>query len=91
MQNEIMINKMYVGEYISNGFDNIGHEIINLFQADNGKYYIYAMSDGSISNIHDDKVKSILLVRNCGKHTLEILEIAEVLTQLTKIRKSQKE
>lgn len=91
MQNEIMINKMYVGEYISNGFDNIGHEIINLFQADNGKYYIYAMSDGSISNIHDDKVKSILLVRNCGKHTLEILAKAEGLTQLTKIRKSQKE
>ena len=91
MQNEIMINKMYVGEYISNEFDNIGHEIINLFQADNGKYYIYAMSDGSIGNIHDNKVKTILLVRNCGKHTLEILAKAEGLKQLTKIRKSQKE
>ena len=80
-----MLNKMYVGEYISNEFDNIGHEFINLFQADNGKYYIYAMPYGNISNKHDNKIKTILLVRNCGKHTLEILAKAEGLTQLTKI------
>ena len=90
MQNEIMLNKMYVGEYISNEFDNIGHEFINLFQADNGKYYIYAMPYGNISNKHDNKIKTILLVRNCGKHTLEILAKAEGLTQLTKIKNSWK-
>ena len=90
MQNEIMLNKMYVGEYISNEFDNIGHEFINLFQADNGKYYIYAMPYGNISNKHDNKIKTILLVRNCGKHTLEILAKAVGLTQLTKIKNSWK-
>lgn len=90
MTDEIMLNKMYVGEYISNEFGNLGHEIINLFQADNGKHYIYAMPYGSIHRGHNDKIKTILLVRNCGRHTLEILAKAEGLTQLTKPKSSWK-
>lgn len=44
---EIIINKMYVGAYLSEG-DNIGHEIINLYKADDGKNYIYLNSQGTI-------------------------------------------
>lgn len=42
---EIIINKMYVGGYLSEG-DNIGHEIINLYKADDGKNYIYLIHKG---------------------------------------------
>lgn len=44
----IIINKMYAGKYLETG-ENIGHEIINLFQSDNGKYYIYLNSQGTIA------------------------------------------
>lgn len=40
MSREIIINKMYVGAYLSEG-ENIGHEIINLYRVDDGKNYIY--------------------------------------------------
>ena len=33
----IVLNRMYVGNYLNN---NLGHEVINLFKADNGNYYI---------------------------------------------------
>ncbi len=34
----IVLNRMYVGKYI---FDNLGHEIINMYAADNGFHYLY--------------------------------------------------
>ncbi|MBQ5777031.1 MAG: hypothetical protein IIW06_08615 [Bacteroidaceae bacterium] len=34
----IVINRMYVGDYLS---ENLGHEVINFFKADNGRHYIY--------------------------------------------------
>ena len=36
--NVIILNRMYVGDYLG---ENIGHEVINLINPDNGdKYYI---------------------------------------------------
>ena len=36
----ILLNIMYTGKYISE-YNKIGHEIINLFKADDGNNYIY--------------------------------------------------
>ena len=33
----IVINRMYVGDYLSS---NLGHEVINMYTADNGKHYL---------------------------------------------------
>ena len=77
--NEIILNRMYVGEYLSK---NIGHEIINLFKADNGNNYIYLNPYGSMSKEHNDKIKAILLVRYGGKNTMEILAKATDLEQI---------
>ena len=32
---DIVLNRMYTGSYLSS---NLGHEVINMFQADNGKH-----------------------------------------------------
>ena len=47
MNRTIIINKMYTGKYLETG-ENIGHEIINLFKADNDRHYIYLNSQGTI-------------------------------------------
>ena len=59
---EVIINKMYVGGYLSEG-DNIGHEIINLYKADNGKNYIYLNSQGTIELSRGENSITVLLVR----------------------------
>ena len=46
---EIVISRMYSGEYLD---ANLGHEVINLFKADDGKHYIYLNHDGRYSNKH---------------------------------------
>ena len=48
MNRTIIINKMYAGKYLEAG-ENIGHEIINLFQSDSEEYYIYLNSQGTIA------------------------------------------
>ena len=48
MSKEILLNRMYSGDYLTTG-NNIGHEVINLFRCDNGKNYIYVLSDGSVA------------------------------------------
>lgn len=82
---EIILNRMYVGEYLS---QNIGHEIINLFKADNGNNYIYLNPYGSMSKEHNDKTKAILLVRYGGKNTMEILAKATDLKQIAYVKKT---
>ncbi len=79
--NEILLNKMYVGEYLKNQ-DNIGHEIINLFKADNDKNYIYVNYYGAMAKEHNNKIKTILLVRYCTDCTMEILAKAADLEQV---------
>ena len=34
----IVLNRLYAGRYLST---HLGHEVINMFQADNGKHYLY--------------------------------------------------
>lgn len=69
----IILNKMYAGSYLQN---NIGHEVINLFKADNGKNYIYVNEDG-ITSEKDNK--AVLLVRYVEEGVLEVIAKAEVM------------
>ncbi len=74
--NEIIINRMFSGEYLEDE-GNIGHEIINLYKPDNGdEYYIYLLPYGDYSNDHGSektKIDSILLVRGRTKECVEVL------------------
>ena len=59
----IVLNRMYTGSYLST---NLGHEVINMFQADNGKHYfknedvlkdlqeLYSEYDFSTAELSDD-------------------------------------
>lgn len=80
-EKEIMLNRMYVGGYLEDS-SNIGHEIINLYKADNGKNYIYVMPYGDMAQIHNDKIESILLVRGISADIFEIIGKATGLKQL---------
>lgn len=73
---EIILNKMYVGAYLSEG-DNIGHEIINLYKADDGKNYIYLNSQGTIELSHSENEITVLLVRKFASKIYKILAKAE--------------
>lgn len=42
-EKEILLNIMYNGGYLQSENQNIGHEVINLFQSDNGNNYIYVL------------------------------------------------
>lgn len=70
---EILLNRMYVGTYLE---DNIGHEVINLFKADNEKNYIYINPYGQLDKKHSD-IESILLVRGINANTVEIIAKCE--------------
>lgn len=71
----IVINRMYAGSYLAN---NLGHEVINMFQADNGKHYLYLNPTGQLSN-NAKKCDNMLLVRYVGNRTVEILAKAQNL------------
>ena len=85
---EILLNIMFTGSYLEN--NNIGHEAINLFKADNGKNYIYVLPYGTMSNIHNGKIKTILLIRRHSAKVLEILAKAEGLEQVAKVMTTRK-
>ena len=87
MAYEILLNRMYSGDFLTEG-DNIGHEVVNLFRDDKGRNFIYALPDGSVAKEHNNRIKTILLVRWIGNHTMEILAKAEELTQLILRKKS---
>ena len=86
---EILINKMYVGRYLN---DNIGHEVINLIKSDNGQNYIYVNPYGSMDKKHNNKIDTILLVRNSNiKDTFEILAQAYDLEQINFSQRKNKD
>ena len=68
----IVINRMYVGDYLTS---NLGHEIINLFLADNGCHYLYLNSNGSFSKEHKD-IDCMLMVKSGPKNCFEVIAIA---------------
>lgn len=92
---EILINRMYVGSYLENEH-NIGHEVINLLRADgevdekgDGKNYIYVQPWGTMNTEHNGKIDTIILTRNTViSGTFEVLAQAWDLEQIAKIEKS---
>lgn len=56
----------------------LGHEIINLFQDDNGHHYIYVVPWGLVGRDHTDKVGTIILARHIGNSQVEIIAKAKV-------------
>lgn len=76
----IVLNKMFVGDYC---LENIGHEIINMFQADNGHYYVYLNSTGDFARDKQGKVENVLLTRNCPiPNTVQIIGKAKVTKEI---------
>ena len=67
---------MYAGSYLST---NLGHEVINMFQADNGKHYLYLNSRGNFEE-KGKLVSHMLLVMHIGGKRVEVLALAKDLT-----------
>lgn len=75
---EILLNRMYVGEWL---IKNIGHEVINLFKADNDKNYIYVTKSGTLDKKHKE-IETVLLVQGVSANTVEIIAKAEVVESI---------
>ena len=75
----IVLNRMYAGAYLST---NLGHEVINMFQADNGKHYLYLNAKGNFDK-QGENVGYMLLVMYAGENCLEILALAKDLKPLS--------
>lgn len=72
----IVINRMYVGDYLAS---NLGHEVINLYQADNGQNYIYLNSTGDFVKAHQGKIEYMLFVKYYGIGEVEVIGMAKGL------------
>ena len=79
MSRTIILCKMYAGRYLD---DNIGHEVINLFRADNGKNYVYINDDGRIAEKYNNTVSAVLLIRYVEVGVFEVIAKAEKLEQV---------
>lgn len=75
----IVLNRMYTGSYLST---NLGHEVINMFQADNGKHYLYLNAKGNFAVEHKGQISEMLLVRYDGENKVEVLAWANGLTEV---------
>ena len=74
----IVLNRMYTGSYLST---NLGHEVINMFQADDGKHYLYLNAKGNFSTRGKD-VDIMLLVRHIGGSSVEVIRMAKNLNYI---------
>lgn len=78
MGDTIIINNTYAGNY---GFDknNLPHEMINFFRADDLNFYVYITPYGVLNDrIKKDDIKGILFVRSVGNGLVEVLAKAEI-------------
>ena len=67
---------MYVGDYLST---NLGHEVINMFQADNGDHYLYLNAYGNFGKDHSGQIGYMLLVKYHTEGMFEVIGKAEGL------------
>ena len=75
----IVINRMYVGDYLS---ENLGHEVINFFKADNGRHYIYLNATGNFAKEHENKIGYMLFVKYYDKGLVEVIGMAKGLEEV---------
>lgn len=73
LKSGIVVNRMFVGDYLTS---NLGHEIINLFQADNANHYLYLNAYGNFDKKHTDKIGTMLMVKSVGKPVVEVIGMA---------------
>ncbi|MCU4706402.1 PD-(D/E)XK nuclease family protein [Mycoplasma sp. CSL7503-lung] len=85
--NQIILNRMYGGTYISD-YDNIGHEIINLYKSDNGKNYIFLCADGQLPKEHQGYESVMLLIRSAGNKLFKVIGKATGLKQFGDVTKN---
>lgn len=87
-KNVILINKMYTGSYLDdNDGNNIGHEIINFFKADDGNNYIYITPYGKVKSKYAENTKYILLTGAQKNNKYNIIAKVEVKENGLKIKK----
>lgn len=72
----IVINRMYAGSYLAS---NLGHEVINMYCADNGNHYLYLNATGDFAKKHKDKIGYMLLVKYYKDGLIQVLGKAEGL------------
>lgn len=80
MRNVILLNNLFNGKYIQ---DKIGGEIINMYQSDNGRYYVYVNPYGNIASKWDNKVEYILFIRTTGNGIVKIIGKSKVKEQIS--------
>lgn len=71
----IVINNMFVGKFLKQG-KNIGHEVINLVNADNGKSYVYVCPYGECSSDKAGKISVINVESATGTQRVKVVNIA---------------
>lgn len=90
-KNGIVLNRMYTGSYLSS---NLGHEVINMFQDDQGNHYLYLNAKGNYAKMHEGKISDMLLVRyvglNEGKSVVQVLGWAKGLEAVPRTAESYK-
>lgn len=69
----IVLNRMYVGNYL---VSNLGHEVINLYQADNGRNYLYLNATGDFVKTHVNQIGCMLMVKYHGIGEVEVIGMA---------------
>lgn len=79
----IILNHMFTGDYLN---ENLGHEVINLFKADDKQNYIYLCRDGNYSR--KDLPKYVIQVRR-PHHSVRTLEVVNIATNLELYEDSQ--
>ena len=77
-KNGIVLNRMYTGSYLSS---NLGHEVINMFQADDENYYLYLNAKGNFA-AEGKEVGTMLLVRGIGNGRIEVVGMAKNLQRV---------
>ena len=89
MKDVILLNNLFNGEYIK---EKVGGEIINIYQSDNGKYYIYVNPYGNIDKKWDGRIKHIIFIRSVGNGVVKVIGKAEIDEQISRnaIRKTGK-
>lgn len=76
----IVLNRMDgSGEYLHT---NLGHEIINFFQADNDNHYLYLNATGNFAKEHKNKIGHMLFVKYYDKGIVEVIGMATGLEDI---------
>ena len=70
---EILIAKVFCGGYLHDG-ENIGHEVIDFFDTDDGERYLYIAPNGNV-NSHPN-VEAVLLIRAHSNTLGEVVGLA---------------